>query len=230
MGGEVEELLLHRFFEFGAFCVLLRLGFGFFLCLTLGLSSRLFLFTGLTLRFFTGEALGFRFRFCLFTGDSLCFFARLPLCFGSRRSFFAGDALRFFACLPLGFCSRLGFLAGLALFFLTAATLLRFEAEGLLVKLIQDRFVFRCRVVILVFRRSFYSRRFRWSIAFPSEGIAEVYIEICVDILTRRRVCGIFSIFFRSMLTILRYARICRSVIRAEIAFISRRCSACSEC
>ena len=157
MGCEVEELLLHRFFEFGAFCVLLRLGFGFFLCLTLGLRSRLFLFTGLTLRFFTGETLGFR----LFTGLPLCFFTRDALSFRSRRSFFAGDALRFFACLPLGFGSRLGFLAGLTLFFLTTATLLRLEAEGLLVKLIQDRFVFRCRVVILVFRRSFYSKRFR---------------------------------------------------------------------
>ena len=161
MGCEVEKLLLHRFFEFGAFCVFLRLGFGFFLCLPLGLCSRLFLFAGLTLRFFMGETLSFRSCFCLLTGDSLCFFARLPLCFGSRLSFFAGDALRFFACLPLRFGSRLGFLTGLALFFLTTATLLRLEAEGLLVKLIQDRFVFRCRVVILVFRRRFYSRRFR---------------------------------------------------------------------
>ena len=161
MGGEVEELLLHRLFEFGAFCVLLRLGFGFFLCLTLGLCARLFLFAGLTLCFFTGETLRFGFRFCLFTSLAFRFFTCEALCFGSRRSFFAGDAFRFFARLSLGFGSRRSFLAGLALFFLTTATLLRLEAEGLLVKLIQDRFVFRCRVVILVFRRSLYSRRFR---------------------------------------------------------------------
>ena len=161
-GGEVKELLLHRLFEFGAFCVFLRLGFGFFLCLALGLCSRFCLFTSLTLRFFTGETLSFGSRFCLFTGLALGLFTRAALGFGSRRSFFAGDALRFLTGLPLGFGSRLSFLAGLALFFLTAATLLRLEAEGLFIEFIEDRFVLRCWIVILlVFRRSLCSRRFR---------------------------------------------------------------------
>ena len=162
MGGEVEELLLHRLFEFGTFCVLLRLGFGFFLRLALGLCARLFLFAGLALRFFTRETLCFRSRRCFFAGDALRFFTCEALSFRSRRCFFAGDTFRLFARLPLCFGSRLGFLAGFALFFLTPATLLRLEAESLFVKLIQDRFVFRCRIVILlIFRRSIYSRRFR---------------------------------------------------------------------
>ena len=150
MRGEVEKLLLHRFFEFGAFCVLLRLGFGFFLCLALSLGSRLFLFAGLAFGFFTCETLGFRSRFCLFTGLPLRFFTRDALRFRSCGSFFTGDAFRLFARLPLGFRSRLGFLTGLALFFLTAATLLRLEVESLFVKLIQDCFIFRRRVVIFL--------------------------------------------------------------------------------